>query len=603
MFFIHRPTDTHAQQHVDRGEAHYLKLQHQLLGDDLPTTRYQVGQLEVRVGLGDGMDEPVFVENDIADLLILGRPSTLASAGQSVSQAALAALTQPNPAEYIVKRIQGDFVLAYANRKSGEWEVRGDGMGMARLFSYNIGDEFILSNSVFAIASCVRLELDKAYACMLDISDLIWGYKTLYEGVRAVEVGEAVVGDSTASRISLEWHFADASGPEPTVSDVVSAYGDAMIPRMKNLNRVHHCMTGGVDSRTLLGLTMHHGIKPSIFFTRTIKEDCEIAYKAAHELALDCHTTVAPRFLGPDQTFAGSHLAELFLTEGHTRGVFGVRDYRWTVGPNDAISLGSYSEGLLRSIWGVAYYGMRKTSLPKIADRLLGLNAIRFARLRDAFSNDLQDDATAYIRSTLESQANVYSSSDPCKQTHYYFLRNRCGRFHGQIAYAFNRVSRSEIPASFLAGACEAWKVPSSVYKELSLCRQILAQCEPRLSTFPFCCGSSAKEQLNLWDRGKMFYNRVAGKAIKVLKSKLKRRALGAKPGKGWGSDPIGGKQYWDLAPEWLLENSQRRTLGLLRPTPDSDEIKAVWMKSGHLKTIATLEFASRVYDGDFPQV
>lgn len=600
MFLVHRAADAQANHHVERGFGHYLKLQQRLLGSELASAQFQVGPLVVRVGLGDGMDDPIHVTDDRAELLILGRPSVLRSSGQSLAEAANSCLLQLNPVEHTVQTLQGDFVVIHANRETGEWSVRSDGMGMGRLFKYDVGAELILSDSVFAIASCVRLELDPTYACMLDISDLIWGNKTLYQGVQAIEVGESVVGHGESSRISQEWQFAHSAGPEPSVEDVVSAYGDALVPRMANRAHVHHCMTGGVDSRTLLGLTMYHGITPSIFFTRTIEADCEVAYHAANELELDCYTTVKPNYIGPGATFTGSHLAEMFLTEGHTRGVFGVRDYKRVVGPNETISLGSYSEGLLRSCWGVAYYGMSRTSVSRIIDRLLEFGAIRYLRLRDAFSEELQNDALSYIRGTLESQTKIYTSDDPCKQTHYYFLRNRCGRFHGQVAYAFNRVSRSEIPASFLSGACEAWKLSSHAYSELSLCRQILAQCEPRLSTFPFCCGSPAKTDLNVWDRGRMFSNRVLTKAYKVLKAKFMGRALGTQQSKAWSAKANAGKPYWELAPQWLLDNSQRRTIGLLRPTPESYEEKADWMKRGYLKTISTLEFASRIYDGDF---
>ena len=57
---------------------------------------------------------------------------------------------------------------------------------------------------------------------------------------------------------------------------------------------------------------------------------------------------------------------------------------------------------------------------------------------------------------------------------------------------------------------------------------------------------------------------------------------------------------FWDVLPAWMLEDSERRTLELFRTIPRDIESRTAWLQNGHMKTVATLEFAARVHEGAF---
>jgi hypothetical protein len=586
---------------VSRGVARYTYLYRELLGPKLHSSAEKLGPLILTTLATDRATGPLLVSSDRRTVAIIGHPSCLASAGTDVTGFARERLEGSPKIDDFVRELQGDFVVLLMDHETGKWELAIDSVGLARLYLLPLGDGLLLSDKLYLLAACTGLELDPVGCSTLDLCGYILGNRTVFKDVRLVEMGQTIQGDQDSWHFGHGWHFVDSVGGDSSVDKLAGAFLDAAEPRFASASGVRHCSTGGTDSRLVLGLMVHLGMSPTVFCWRWDKDDVRIAHALANELGLEFHSTVIPNFLGPSRSAHSTVLAEALLLDGGLTGAFTMRSYYADLGPSEMVTTGSYGESTIKSAWGIGYAGMVFPNARKVIDRLLAVSLIRPRYDSAVFA---QEGAVAavedYLRSVLESQASAVSHVDCVKLCNYFYLRNRGARWAAQILAAANQLARTEFPLSYAAGVCASWLLPPEQYKDLGAVRGLLWNLDPRLTRWRFNDGSPAVPRLRLADKISMIANRKVRKGVTAITSKF----LGITPSKSRGNlRPQAGREpdlpLWQRWPQWATDTRQRLTTSIYRPFGPDQEALHDLNRQGHLRCVATLEFASRVYDGE----
>lgn len=560
---------------------------------ELTTTEYKVGPLLLLT-----LDQPTHhfpvlrCDGAQRTAVVLGNPSLPASTKTSLEMFLTEALDRGATLDSLKSQLQGDFVLILLDSDQQSWEISPDATGMGRLFLFQSGSSFLAAGAQYLLAASVPLRLDVVACHTLDLAEYLYGERTIFEGVRYVQMNEKLAGTVDHWRILSSLHYIDMQGAVTTPDDVADAYLDAFAGRYPTGLRVRSCTTGGVDSRVILGLLHKGGLRPVVFIYRWDKDDTRVAQEIAHELDLDFLSTSRLVPLHPDP--ARETLAEAFVLDGMLRVPFTKRNYLFDTDTLDLLTTGNYADGITRTCWGIGYKGMPNPTPERIIHRMTTLTTIRKHYQVDAFPTDPLPGVVDLIRQEWRKQADLVSGAHPTKLMNYLYLRSRASHMSGTTRASSSHWVRTEYPASLVAGVASAWRIPHTLYKNLELSRRILHRMHPNLTHPLFADNTPATLDYKRRERLLYFYNRVYKKVKETVEVNLMGKPQMIQLGTLYNSRMSHPQQPPEPLPAWVSNDRERRTGGVYKPVGDHFSR----LHHVHRKVMFSLEFACRVYDG-----
>lgn len=593
MFLLTLANDGKTNQLLARGAAHYSRLYERFLNTELLQEIYDFGPIHLRVlGRADNRQELVICDEN-RFVGIMGHPSMLQSARTTVTKfiSEFLADRQFN-IETVITKLQGDFVAILADKRTGQWQVAGDAMGLGRLYLCEKNHQLILADKLFLIGSCVPCEIDPVASYSIDLCDYIFGDLTLFKGVRFIGAPEMVKGHSDRWSRTVKPYFANLETGLVKEQDVIDAYLDAARPRFEAVRSVRHCLSGGSDSRLVLALIVGTGVRPTVYSYRWDPEELHVAHMAANQVALEFLSS-SREVLFAD-TPEKSLLAEAFVLDGGLRVPLQMRGYLFGLTERDLLTTGHFSEGLTRVFWVSLYAGMSSPSHRKVIDRAV----VRFPRKdyqRSLFPEDPTSMVQEYLRQVLTAQSSLVRDLDHVKFVQYIYLRNRGARWAAQSADAVGHFTQIDYPAAYTAGAALAWLLPASAYTNYGFVRTFINAIEPRLGQIDFVDGFPARIDWDFRDQLR-FYRARCSRGITFIKEDM----LGLKRSPfvplGNASRTIEPRAFWTYLPRWSVGDSKRRLTDIYQPFEANVETTSVQ----HLKSLFVSEFASRIHDAEF---
>ncbi len=575
-------------EQAERGISHYKQIYHQLLSIDLNLEVYKLGVLNLHVLRGNTEELCLIVEGRERTVALLGYPSCLASDGDI--EAFVRRIPEDQRSVDLFKqKLQGDFEVVVVNHDAQQWEASIDSVGLGNLYYTEVMKEPLAASHLYLLASCVPLTLDHETCALFDLCGFMYGDLTIFKDTFALEMDSMLSvkpGKSWAKTSS--YHYVEVKGPAPRVEDIAQIYIDAARPRWLTASTIRHCMSGGADSRIVLALMSYAGIKPVVYAYGGASSDERISRQLAAALEFTYLNTKDQYLFA--QTESDSMLAEALVLDGVLRVPLTKRNYLFNMGYSDLLTTGNFGELATRAIWAIGYAGINFPTHEKIIDRLSSV-LIRPDSHPEYFAEDPRPVVRTQLTSILRDQAKRVPAVDQVKLCNYFYSRNRAGRWASASLSAVKHFTRIDYPLGYAAGVAETWKLPSSAYKNHALVRQLLGYLDRRLTLVPFEDGTPAHASYSMWDRAEYIYHKRIIKGIRTVQGRLissKRKT--APNSKGLTSTSA----TYNSLPVWARDDNQRHTLSLYKfRQNDLENVNGIV-----LKTMYTLEFAARIYEG-----
>jgi hypothetical protein len=394
--------------------------------------------------------------------------------------------------------IDGYFVLAAGRPFTGELAVMTDRGGALHVYRTTIAGVTVISTSALALAALQDAELDPVAARELLGAGSVFEERSLFRGVEKLEAGTVYRfrRDELVSRtrwFTVDELFYDRAARRGDVPRLAAALQEALAAVLAAFPRPLFDLTGGYDTRNVLGTALRMGLRPATLVVGPSGHaDVVAANRVARELGLD-HRHYIPGRDYPLPSFADLERAVELLD-----GEYSVLDYApvaalqdHTAQEHDVNVNGSYGE-LCRGYWW-------DPLLPRLSARS-GFDSRTFARRRFAadswadrmtrgrFEDTLEDHFEGVVARTnrhlLGLPRTAYADNV------YFSLRMQ--RWGGRIASATLRIRPCASPFFFLAAMEAALSAPPARRFGGRMAQNLVEHLSPRLAALPMAGGYPA---------------------------------------------------------------------------------------------------------------
>jgi asparagine synthetase B (glutamine-hydrolysing) len=220
-------------------------------------------------------------------------------------------------------QLNGAFVIGIWDAREERLTLLTDRLGLRKLYYAQVAGALCLASEVKALLAhpqVSRTVNPSGLACLLSLGHLL-GADTLYTSIRLLEGGCVLRYDARTQRVSLnrywepEYHTAGYGASLSACADELAARVEAAVRRrLEGTGSVGIPLSGGLDSRTLLGFT--RAVRPiGAIATWTVGHRHAFDVVFGQRLASVCRTR--HRFLSLETDFVARHGADfIWLTDG-----------------------------------------------------------------------------------------------------------------------------------------------------------------------------------------------------------------------------------------------------------------------------------------------
>lgn len=174
-------------------------------------------------------------------------------------------LFQAGPA--IIGDMNGIFSLVYCDCTRDQVVVANDRYGFSALYYYSRSDLLLIASEIKAIAAVTDLTHDPtAYGQFFYGQQMLRG-QTLFNEIRSLGPGEYLVWEPHQLKRRQYWDVATMPEPEsnqPSIADIKAAFDQAVHIRLLPGVKDTLLLSGGSDSRWLLGALLRQGRSPKL---------------------------------------------------------------------------------------------------------------------------------------------------------------------------------------------------------------------------------------------------------------------------------------------------------------------------------------------------
>lgn len=334
-----------------------------------------------------------------------------------------------------VKNLNGSFVFAIYDSKENKIIIVNDRYGLRPLYYAVNKGKLLFAPEIKAILQ------DKTFKKELNneaVSDWfafgeIFGDKTFFKGIEVLPPASILVYDGQDLSIAQYWDFhyePDYNKSEDEfVDELVKSFKNALDIRMKDNFRYGVSLSGGLDSRVVVGAINKSKIKNVLSFTFG-PSDCD-EVKIAKTVAEKSGTKFKAIPIAPEMIIANAE-KEIFLSDGldYLGVAFLLPIYRNTITKYLDIVFDGFAFDLLL---GGSYLNKRKLkakSEKELFDMLSQKRLFSDIELKRLFNNEFYETTNNYLLNSFAS----YSKFKKVKQNHpanmndYFALHNHVRR-------------------------------------------------------------------------------------------------------------------------------------------------------------------------------
>jgi asparagine synthase (glutamine-hydrolysing) len=441
--------------------------------------------------------------------------------------------------------IDGYFVLAAGRPATGDLAVMTDRGGALHVYRTRVGASLVLSTSSLVLAALSGAELDPVAAREFLGTGSVFEERSLFAGVEKLEAATVYRfrGSELVSRsrwFEIERLFYDAASRRGDVPSIADGLGQAMRTVLSAFARPLFDLTGGYDTRNVLGTALRIGARPpTLVVGPPDHPDVIAANRIGRELGLDHRHCV------PGRDYPMPSFPDLERAARLSDGECNVLDYVHvaavqfhTAGEHDVNVNGSYGE-LCRGYWW-------DPLLPRLGARG-AFDDHLFARRRFAadswadrmtqgrFQDSLEDHFAGVIARAnrqLEKFPNTANADNA-----YFSLRMQ--RWGGRIASSTLRIRPIASPFFFLGAMEAALSAPPWRRFGGRMAQGLAEHLNPQLAGLPMAGGYPALPvRLGTLHRfaplGKELLDRAWGRILRKVGRRFASEAGAPKPMPVW---------------------------------------------------------------------
>lgn len=193
----------------------------------------------------------------------------------------------------IPNKIDGSFNAAIFDRKCREATIFNDRFGHRQLYYYEDSEIFLFSTEYKAFLAYDTFSKKLDYNGISDYFNFgyLLGDKTFFSDVKILRGGNEILFKNGKISLKQYWecHFPEESGQpiQELIEEVDSIYPSIIRKQTAGAKDVIIPLSGGLDSRFILGHTVRAGIEPHVFtHGRNGCLDSKIAYQVANRLGI-----------------------------------------------------------------------------------------------------------------------------------------------------------------------------------------------------------------------------------------------------------------------------------------------------------------------------
>jgi len=394
--------------------------------------------------------------------------------------------------------LDGYFALAAGRPSTGDLAVMTDRGGALHVYWATVKGSTVISTSALALAALQEAELDPVAARELLGAGSVFEERSLFKGVEKLEAGMVYrfrKGEpvSRTRWFEIEGLFYDRAARRGDVPQLAEALREALRTVLATFPRPLFDLTGGYDTRNVLGTALRMGIRPSTLVVGPPDHaDVVAANRLAGELGLD------HRHYVPGRDYPLPSFTDLERAVELSDGEYNALDYApvaalqaHTAREFDVSVNGSYGE-LCRGYWW-------DPLLPRLSARD-GFDSRTFACRRFAadgwadrmtrgrFADTLEDHFDGVVARTNRRLAGLPRTA--YADNAYFSLRMQ--RWGGRIASATLRIRPCASPFFFLDTMAAALSAPPMRRLGGRMAQCLVEYLSPRLAALPMAGGYPA---------------------------------------------------------------------------------------------------------------
>jgi asparagine synthase (glutamine-hydrolysing) len=393
-------------------------------------------------------------------------------------------------------KVDGAFALAVIDGR-GEIRLVTDLLGTLHVYSAEIGPAAVVCTSSIVLAVLADPEWDAIGIREFLATGTVFGSRTLFRGIEKLQ--PATVFTFRRGRIEARevyWKLADVMydrAPQRDVTELAEALRRAVDSVRQNFPRAVMDLTGGFDSRAILGAALQIGARFETVVNGTEENPDVIASKRiAHEFQLVHHhwTRIAPTEGEWEEQVTeslalcdGEYDAVLYAPTFATHSVL-AREFDASInGSNGEVAKGYWWELLFPNVGKRGSFDARL-----VAARRFAVDGETAGLLAEPFQESLTELFAGIIR---EANAGLEQHPNTAQMDSVY-LRLRMQRWQGRIASATGRIWPCISPFSFRGPMEAALAAPPEVRMNNRMQRRLIESQNPKLARLPLAEGYPA---------------------------------------------------------------------------------------------------------------
>jgi asparagine synthetase B (glutamine-hydrolysing) len=446
-------------------------------------------------------------EGKAASLLQDGLPGWICGVGtwfyeglsgeEGLRRLALHQASRPDDSTWL-RELDGSFAIALGEPGSDRLRIITDPLGTLHIYTVQSGSATILCTSSLTLAYLAQPEWDPVGCRQFLATGTIFESRTLFAGIeKLVPATVYTFSSGTTPARNTYWRLSDVlydRAPRPTdVADLAAALQQALKTVRLNFSHPAMDLTGGFDSRAILGAALQAGASfETVVNGAANNPDVVAAQRIAREFHLTHHHN--PR-VPPTEEEWENHVSEaLALCDGeydatlyapvfatHTRLA---KNFDASInGSNGEVAKGYWWELLVPHTGKPGHF-----DAAMVARRRFVADGECSGLLAAKFDEDLGELFAGIIRRAsagLETYPNTALMDNV-------YLRLRMQRWQGRIASATSRIWPCVSPFCFRGPMEAALAAPPSVRWNNRMSRRLLELQNPKLAALPLAEGYPA---------------------------------------------------------------------------------------------------------------
>ena len=492
-----------------------------------------------------------------------------------------------------MSQADGLFAVVLPGFSPGELAVCTDRLGAIHAYSAETEGAVLLCTSSLILAALLRREFDPVSVRYFFSYGNLFERRSIFQGISKLPPATVsrFVPDGPSVRETCYWQLSavnfDSAGQPGGVEPLAHALCDAMEAIGRAYERPILDLTGGFDSRGLLGAMLQSGRRfPTVVNGEDNDPDVIVAGQLAHEFGLE-HTHRKRADVSTDELWDLCNRAVALVD-----GEYDVLYYASTLrthcenakvsdatinGSNGEICKGHWWEILMPYVGRHGHFDPRMVAAKRFATREAYPDLLAYSS-----PDSLVDDLTGVVERATAGMVGMPNTAllDTC------YLAMRMQRWYGRIASATSRVWPCLSPFAFRAPMEAALATPPHQRLRHRLSRRLIEYQSPKLAAMALAAGYPALPVR--WNT----LHRFGPLALEVGEAALRRlkRYLGQPP-RPPGPSTYPMARLWELDEvRECLDPRAMRTRGLYR----SDTLRRVIERAGCLDAVEA-ETAGRV--------